>query len=150
MPTTKKPAESLGYLAETVGFPVRLVQVDIFKDFADAMGDLEVTPAIFSVMEVLRMNPGMTQSKLAAIVKLDHSSVVPMLDKLGKRGIVSRQASTTDRRHNHLHLTDEGKQLLKVATSRVRLHNDRFMAPLTAKERITLIALLNKLTAKRT
>jgi len=149
MTAPKKPANSLGYLAETLGFPVRLVQVEIFKDFALAMGELGVTPAIFSVMEVLRANPGITQSKLAAIVKLDRSSVVPLLDKLEKRGIVARRTSTTDRRHNHLDLTDDGAQLLELATERVRIHNERFISPLSAQERKTLIVLLNKLTASR-
>lgn len=149
MPASKKQAISLGYLGDTLGFPVRLVQVEIFKDFALAMGELGVTPATFSVMEVLRANPGITQSKLAAIVKLDRSSVVPLLDKLEKRGIVSRHASTTDRRHNHLYLTDEGAQLLAQAAERVRIHDERFNAPLSPQERKTLIALLSKLTASR-
>jgi DNA-binding PadR family transcriptional regulator len=36
--------------------------------------------------------------------------VVPLLDKLAKRGLVERRASTTDRRHKHLHLTDAGRE----------------------------------------
>lgn len=149
MPVSKKPPIALGALAETLGFPIRLVQVAIFKDFAAEMGTLGVTPAIFSVMEVLRGNPGITQSKLAATVRLDRSSVVPLLDKLEKRGIVSRQASTTDRRHNHLYLTEAGEELLDEAVKRVRAHDKRMSAALSAQERATLLALLGKLTTAK-
>ncbi|MBL8490619.1 MAG: MarR family transcriptional regulator [Rhodocyclaceae bacterium] len=149
MPASKKPPIALGALADTLGFPVRLVQVAIFKDFAAEMGALGVTPAIFSVMEVLRGNPGITQSKLAATVRLDRSSVVPLLDKLEKRGIVSRQASTTDRRHNHLFLTEEGEGLLQEAVKRVRAHDKRISSALSPQERATLISLLGKLTAAK-
>ncbi len=149
MPASKKPPVVLGALADTLGFPIRLVQVAIFKDFAAEMGELGVTPAIFSVMEVLRANPGITQSKLAATVRLDRSSVVPLIDKLEKRDIVSRQASTTDRRHNHLYLTEAGQRLLAEAVKRVRAHDKRIGAALSAQERATLIALLGALTAVR-
>ncbi|MBL8485637.1 MAG: MarR family transcriptional regulator [Rhodocyclaceae bacterium] len=146
MPVSKKPPVALGGLADTLGFPIRLVQVAIFKDFATELGSLGVTPAIFSVMEVLRANPGITQSKLAATVRLDRSSVVPMLDKLEKRGIVARRASTTDRRHNHLYLTEAGERLLGQAVKRVRAHDKRMSAALSPEERETLIGLLGKLT----
>ncbi|MBK8759684.1 MAG: winged helix DNA-binding protein [Sulfuritalea sp.] len=45
-------------------------------------------------------------------MRLERSSMVPMLDKLSRRGLLGRRASTTDQRLNHLHLTDAGRELL--------------------------------------
>ena len=89
MPATRKNP-SIGVLSNHVGFHLRLAQLAVFENIGRAMKDIDVTPAIFSVLEVLHENDGITQSKLAAAVHLERSSVVPLLDKLSKRGLVER------------------------------------------------------------
>ena len=141
MPTHRKAAD-LGSLNNHVGFHLRLAQLAVFKDFERGLGEIGVTPAVYSVFEVLQQNPGLTQSKLASAVRLDRSSMVPMLDKLGKRGLVERLASTTDRRHNHLYLTAAGKALWHQANERVMQHEMRVCAQFTSAEIQTLMELL--------
>lgn len=142
MPNTRKTG--LGSLNQLVGFHLRLAQLAVFKDFETGLGEIGVTPAVYSVLEVLHENPGLTQSKLASAVRLDRSSMVPMLDKLGKRGLVERQTSTTDRRHNHLYLTAAGSELLRQANQRVSEHEARVCAAFTTTEKQTLMALLTR------
>ena len=143
MPSSRK-TPSLGSLVNHVGFHLRLAQLAVFEQFERRLGEIDVTPAIFSVLEVLHQNDGITQSKLAAAVRLDHSSVVPMLDKLAKRGLVERRASTTDRRHKHLHLTDAGRELLVDAIRRAQLHEKEVCKPLKAAEKKLLLELLGR------
>ncbi|MCF8150866.1 MAG: MarR family transcriptional regulator [Burkholderiaceae bacterium] len=143
MPATRKPT-ALGSLANLIGFHLRLAQLAVFKDFESELGEIGVTPAVYSVLEVLQKNPGLTQSKLASAVRLDRSSMVPMLDKLGKRGLVERLASTTDRRHNHLFLTTAGTDLLRLADDRVALHEARVCAEFAPAEKRALIKLLKR------
>lgn len=141
MPTHRKTT-ALGSLTDHVGFHLRLAQLAVFKDFDRELGELGVSPAIYSVLEVLHQNPGLTQSKLANAVRLDRSSVVPLLDKLGRRDLVERRASTADRRHKHLYLTESGADLLRSADKLVSKHEKRVCAPFTAKEKQTLMELL--------
>ncbi len=143
MAPQRKPP-SLGCLTDHVGFHLRLAQLAVFKHFESALGEIGVSPAIYSVLEVLHDNPGITQSKLAIAVRLDRSSMVPMLDKLGKRGLVERQASTTDRRHNHLFLTKEGEALLADARARASAHEKQVCSCLSAEEKKNLLALLDR------
>lgn len=143
MPTRRKPAV-LGTLANHIGFHLRLAQLAVFKHFDSRLGEIDVTPAIFSVLEVLQQNDGITQSRLAAAVNLDGSSVVPLLDKLAKRGLVERRTSTTDRRHNHLYLTDPGRELLVEARRRAALHEKEVCKPLTIAEKKLLLELLSR------
>lgn len=141
MPAQRKVVD-LGSLSRFVGFHLRLAQLAVFKDFEKELGKIGVTPAVYSVLEVLQRNPGLTQSKLANTVRLDRSSVVPLLDKLGQRGLVERLASTTDRRHKHLYLTADGKNLLQQANERVAQHEQRVCKPFTAAEKQNLLELL--------
>ncbi len=141
MPPNRKPA-ALGTLTHFVGFHLRLAQLAVFKDFEREIGELGVTPAVYSVLEVLRQNPGLTQSRLAGAVRLDRSSVVPLLDKLNRRGLVERRASTADRRHNHLYLTAAGIELLIQADERLIRHEKRVCEKFSAAEKQTLLDLL--------
>lgn len=143
MPTSRKPA-SIGVLSNHIGFHLRLAQLAVFENIGRALKEIDVTPAIFSVLEVLKENDGITQSKLAAAVHLERSSVVPLLDKLARRGLVERRASTTDRRHNHLHLTAAGRELLADALRRAAQHEKEVCKPFTIAEKKLLLELLGR------
>lgn len=144
MPAARKPT-TLGALSNHIGFHLRLAQLAVFKHFDARLGDIDISPAIFSVLEVLHHNDGITQSKLANAVNLDGSSVVPLLDKLSKRGWVQRLASTTDRRHNHLHLTAEGQAVRLEAARRAALHEKEVCKGLSAADKKQLFELLSRL-----
>jgi DNA-binding MarR family transcriptional regulator len=135
----------LGGLPDLIGYQLRMAQVMVFRDFDRELSDLGITPAIFGVLEILRRNKGLTQTRLALAIGLDRSSLVPLLDKLQKRNMVEREASLKDRRSNHLHLTPTGEQILVEAERRVMLHEKRILTRLTKSETRQLIQLLTKL-----
>lgn len=134
----------LGTLTDLVGYRIRMAQLAIFKDFDREFADADITPAIFGALEVLFHNKGLTQTRLATAIGLDRSSLVPLLDKLQSRNLVARESSVKDRRHNHIFLTPEGRQLLVKASKRVKLHEQRVLSSLSAIEIKTLLKLLSK------
>lgn len=144
MISTSSPLD-LGGLPDLVGYQLRMAQVMVFRDFDRELLDLGITPAIFGVLEILRRNKGLTQTRLALAIGLDRSSLVPLLDKLQKRNMVEREASIKDRRSNHLHLTAAGEEMLVEAERRVMLHEKRILTRLTKSETRQLIQLLMKL-----
>lgn len=145
MTTTTLIGVELGALPNLVGYHLRMAQVAVFKDFDRELVGLDMTPAIFGVLEILRHNDGLTQTLLATSIGLDRSSLVPLLDKLQKRNLVTRKASLNDRRKNHLFLTPEGRQLLAESEQRVQLHEQRILVALSKTEIKQLIKLLMKI-----
>jgi len=145
MPKNARKTIGLGSLDDFIGFHLRIAQSKVFRDFERELADLGVTPTSFSVLEVLRTNPGATQSKLAHAVHLDRSSVVPLLDKLESRDLLTRRASATDRRNKHIYLSPKGRALLSAAMLRVREHERRMTATLTAAEKKLLVGLMAKI-----
>jgi len=143
--TSQKKSIDLGILPERTGFYLRVAQIKVFKHFDSLLGELGVSPAIFSALEILHLNPGITQTKLAKAIHLDHSSMVPLLDKLGERGLIMRQTSTTDRRNKMVFLTDAGRELHAIASAKVDEHENSTREILSPKERLELIRLLGKL-----
>src|SRR5215813_2301268 len=144
-----KAAVQLGILPNLLGYQLRLAQRAIFDDFADAMGELEVSPGLFGILIVIEANPGLKQTELADAAQLDRSSLVPALDKLEARRLVSRRASPQDRRVNGLWLTSEGTALVKQLKQRVAHHEERLARDLSAAERETLARLLRRILPER-
>lgn len=138
-------AVNMGNLPNLVGFHLRMAQLMVFKEFEQTLAGLDVTPVIVGVLEILSHNAGLTQTRLAVAIGLDRSSLVPLLDKLQKRELVARKASTTDRRSNNLHLTSHGEQLLAEASRSVALHEQNILSSLSKSQAKQLIALLMKL-----
>lgn len=140
---------SLGLLPNLVGYQLRLAQIALFRDFAEALGEHEVTPGLFGVLVIIEANPDLKQSELAKAAQLDRSTVVSVIDNLERRKLVERRASPNDRRSNALRLTTEGSALLKKLKRLVVEHEKRLVAHLSADEQKVLVDLLGKVFPDR-
>jgi DNA-binding MarR family transcriptional regulator len=136
----------LGLLPHLLGYRLRLAQRAVFADFRHRVGDAEIGPGLFGMLEIVQANPGIKQSDLAHALGLDRSSLVPALNRLEARKLLSRVASSDDRRSNGLHLSDSGIQLLRDMRRRVRRHETRLAKRLTTEEHELLMFLLAKVT----
>jgi DNA-binding MarR family transcriptional regulator len=131
-----------GLLSGLIGYRLRLAQQAVFRDYARAIP--EASPGRAGMLFLIEANPGVTQSRLAHAVGLDRSTLVGVLHALEARGLVERRRGT-DRRTNGLWLTRGGRALVVSLRQRIRVHERRVAARLTATERAQLLALLEKL-----
>ena len=134
-----------GSLPELIGYQLRLTQIAIFRDFAMSLGELDITPGLFGVLVIIDANPGLKQTELAKATHLDRSTVVSVIDNLERRALVERRAAASDRRSNSLHLTADGKTLLKRLKRLVAEHEQRIKENLSETEQATLVRLMRKI-----
>jgi len=134
-----------GLLPGLLGYRLRLVQQAVFRDFAKSVSDLP--PGRVGILLLIDANPGVTQSRLAQAVGLDRSTLVGVLHALAAQELVERRRGE-DRRTNGLWLTRGGRALVASLKQRIRLHERRVAARLTAHERAQLLLLLEKLAGK--
>jgi DNA-binding MarR family transcriptional regulator len=140
-----------GPLPSLYGYNLRIAQVAVFDNFvkvvgsglAGRMGGL--TPGRFSLLVLLRANPGINQTDLSRGVGVDKSTLTPALDQLEKKGLVVRERTAADRRTYSLSLTPAGEQLLTELMAKVEQHEKNIIAGLTTAERVTLNRLLKKM-----
>jgi DNA-binding MarR family transcriptional regulator len=102
-------------------------------------------PREFGLMTVLAKRPGIAQQELAALARVDPSSMVALLDDLEARGLAERRVDPEDRRRRAVHLTEEGQRAMRVLEREARKVAKEFLAPLSDSEREALNALLRKL-----
>lgn len=142
------PAEiSLGTLPNHLGFALRLAQLAVFQDFHRAVADLDLRPGQYSVLLLLRANPGIRASQVAEALGIKRTNFVPLLDGLEARDLVTRDRLERDRRAFALFLTEAGAALLARAETAVSRHEQRLAFALGESGKATLHELLARLTA---
>jgi DNA-binding MarR family transcriptional regulator len=145
--TASRPKVNLksSRLSKLLGFHLRLAQVALFRDFVAAVGELNLTPKQYTVLELIAENPGVSQVDLAAALSMDRATMMALVDRLEGRSLLVRQVSKTDRRRQDLHLTGEGDALLETARRAILAHEARILADWSPEEVKTAIAMLRRL-----
>jgi len=105
-PGSRAPVQ-LGRLEQLLGYSLRRAQVRVFQDFEAEMQELGLTPGQLGALFLIEANRGLSQSELGAALGIDRSSVVPLIDRLQKRGWVRRAARASDRRAHALELASK-------------------------------------------
>src|SRR5437868_4840762 len=90
--TDARGAVRLGRLEALLGYALRRAQIRVFQDFAAEMKELGLTPGQLGTLCLIEANRGLSQSELGIVLGIDRSSVVPLIDRLQKRGWVRRAA----------------------------------------------------------
>ncbi len=70
-----------------------------------------VTPVQYGLLEVLWEADGQSGAALGERLRLDGATITGLLDRLVQAGLVERRPHPTDRRINHIYLTEHGRVL---------------------------------------
>jgi DNA-binding MarR family transcriptional regulator len=112
--------------------------------FLDRCKALDLTPLQYSTLAALERFGAMDQASLGGAIALDRTTILVVLTRLEKRGLVKRRTSPKDRRSKLVEITAAGRRLVARALPSVVAVQDKLLAPLSARERAQLIAILSK------
>jgi DNA-binding MarR family transcriptional regulator len=113
---------NVGILAGMLGYMLRRAQLQTMQDFYLCLVEFELRPAEFSVLEVIRANPGARPSRIAEALGIKRTNFVPLINRLERRGLVTRWQDKVDRRACLFNLTAQGADLLARASRRATAH----------------------------
>jgi MarR family transcriptional regulator, lower aerobic nicotinate degradation pathway regulator len=116
---------------------------------ANAMGerDLEplgITPREYSVLEVLSEHSPLSQTRIAAILGLDRTTILKLGASLERKGLVVRERDEQDRRAYAIAPTAKGERARGQAFTLLIDCEERFLMPLAGDERSHLTDLLSR------
>jgi len=73
----------------------------------------DMTNVQFTALAVILRKPGSSQRQLGDELDLDRSTIADLVRRLEAGGLITRTASTADRRRFELHLTEAGRAQLE-------------------------------------
>ena len=111
-----------------------------------SISELEICGSDFAVLEALLHKGPLPVNEIGKKVLLTSGSITVAVDRLETKGLVERHAHGTDRRARIVHLTKEGRKLIRRAYANHAADMERLASDsLTRADRQTLIRLLKKI-----
>ena len=139
-----KPAKPPYVLDEQVVFILRQVWQRHSSIFSRDIGT-NLTPTQWAALSKLAETGPCSQNQLGRLTAMDVATIKGVIDRLTARGLTETSQDPEDGRRLLVSLTRAGQQLAeKLAPNAIAITRET-LAPLDAKEREMLMALLNKL-----
>jgi len=97
-------------LEECVGFITSNAAKELSDEFNRRLGEMGSTRVQWIALYYIGMNEGITQKDLSDKMDLKESTVVRLIDRMEKEGVIERIKDDKDRRISKLYLTSHGKE----------------------------------------
>jgi DNA-binding MarR family transcriptional regulator len=112
------PALDVGPLAGRVGYLVTHAHERTRERARLQLAEIELYPRDFGLLATIWQDEPCSQSHLAEVLGVSDPAILPALDALEGRGLLTRERSTEDRRVSDVRLTSLGRSTLKGADQR--------------------------------
>jgi DNA-binding MarR family transcriptional regulator len=100
---------------DVLGYLLKHAHLALEQRTDAALADMGLTARDLGVLRVIAGGEARSQQEVAAVLGIDRTSMVALLDALECRGIVARRPSERDRRRNAVDLTQDGRSLFQRA-----------------------------------
>jgi len=116
----------------------------VSRRFHEVLEPLGLEPGEFALMRAVSASDGEPQQALAKRLHISPSWMVAIVDTLERDGLLERRPHPTDRRVRNLHLTAEGRKLLKQAERQAEGFDREVAGQLSEAELRQLLDLLGR------
>lgn len=101
----------------SIGFVVNNTAKAFQRSFdIELRKNVGVTLSQWRVVATIVMQPGLTQKELADRVGIEGATLVPIIDRMEKEGLLKRRPDSEDRRANRIYLTSKSDSLWESMT----------------------------------
>ncbi len=142
--SSSKPQKPGYVLDEQIGFLLRQVWQRHATIFAREIG-INLTSPQWAALSKLAETGPCSQNQLGRLTAMDVATIKGVIDRLTARGLTETSPDPEDGRRLVVSLTRAGQQLVEKAAPNALAITRETLAPLDARERETLVALLSKL-----
>jgi DNA-binding MarR family transcriptional regulator len=136
----------LSALGGSVGFMVRLVQLQSFQLFYRKFEQGGPSLGALSTLGAISANPGIRHGVLADALMIKRPNFTKVINRLEEDGLITREAPERDKRATALYPTRKGVRLLEERFATIRRYQETMVSALSPEEQETLLLLLRKLS----
>jgi DNA-binding MarR family transcriptional regulator len=145
MRDAKAPNSTVSDLKKHVGFWLRFVSNHVSHAFARKLLASGVTVAEWVVMREMFGDEETSPGVVAERIGMTRGGVSKLVDRLVTKKLISRRQQSDDRRFQSIALTAAGRRLIPQLAALADQNDEEFFHPLSAGERVALIATMKKL-----
>ena len=124
---------------------IRILQLLNFEAFYRHFEPLGLSPVEYAILITVRDNKSVTQSELAAVLKMHLPNLVKILAGMEEAGIMKRKRSVRDKRAVELSLSAAGLRRANEASRLGEAFNAKTLAPLSKPEQAAFVQMLARL-----
>jgi DNA-binding MarR family transcriptional regulator len=132
------------FLESLLGYNARRAALAVITVFMERMAPYQLRPVDFSVVSLIKHNPGITSRQLCTSLGILPPNLVGLVNALEKRELITRKPHPRDGRAMGLHLTATGQKLMRDAEATAAALEADVAGRLTPAELRTLMKLLKK------
>ncbi|MBC6467436.1 MarR family winged helix-turn-helix transcriptional regulator [Actinomadura alba] len=116
----------------------------------EALAPLNIEARHYGVLAALDRDGPASQRRLSALLDLDKSAMVRIMDELERRGLATRNRDARDRRSYAIELTPEGRRKAREGGTAAATVGDRLFGWLEPADRERLVAMLTGIARQAT
>jgi len=133
-------------LAESVGFLVRIIQLQSFQLFYRRFEAAGLSIGALTTLGAIHANPGIRHGVLADALMIKRPNFTKVINGLELEGLITREATRGDKRTTALLVTKKGLRKLEAMRAALLAYHEEMIAPLRPAERDVLLDLLQRLS----
>jgi len=141
----QRAALDLRSIDTVLGYALRRAQVLEAALYADHVGRSGVRPVQFTLLLLIRDNPGARAIDLARVLDIRRANMVALIQELEANEWVERRVDARDGRAHSLHLAPAGVRRLNKLERQHQAHQQQLVERLGAQDLARLVGLLQKL-----
>ncbi|MET3941919.1 DNA-binding MarR family transcriptional regulator [Paenibacillus sp. PvP094] len=115
------------------------------RNHSESLRELNLYLGQDNLLARLWLGDGITQMQLCEHLKCEPPTVTNMVKTLEQNGFIYRKRDTEDARVMRIYLTDKGKELEEPVRSKWKQQQEKLLQSISAKERLILRDLLERM-----
>ena len=140
-----KPATGAYALEDQIGFHLRRAHQRATGIFNEVMGQFDMTPTQFAALAKIDDEGSISQNHLGRLTAMDPSTILGVIGRLARQGLVHLRSTPGDARLTMIELTLDGQKRVAEMKAVAADVSKRTLAPLKPADAKTLNELLSRI-----
>lgn len=128
-----------------INFLLTVAQHDVFLTFSENLSQFGVTPGQYGVLACLWHHGSLTPKEIAQILRVENSTISGVLDRMQKRGFITRVLDPDDKRSLRVEVTEAGLAIKDGVQQKIEELNDLILRDFSIEDREKLLELLERI-----
>jgi DNA-binding MarR family transcriptional regulator len=128
-----------------INFLLTIAQHEVFLVFSETLSQFGITPGQYGVLACLWKDETLTPKEIAAILRVENSTISGVLDRMQKRGFIDRVLDPNNKRSIRVKATEKGLAIKEPVQKKIEELNQFVLHDFSPDEQRNLLNYLSRI-----